>query len=379
MAAPPCAGLPRSCEAPPDECGHQPREGAALGPEFLDGSKAGAKDESALRGVDLCDVVQAQNDVPLAEPAAREEHRSVCAYFVDDADDAVVVLHEKVLELAIELVRLDAGSASRTEPAADVRAERPPVNRSQVRGQGPLTIPGARHVTVDTASGVARARWRRHPISRAAGTHLRAPGVAPAGKMESAPDCPAPSRRRACRCKARQDEGVWMDRCIVCAIDDTDHGLTVARVAARLSRELDVRVVLVHVAPARVPLVVPAPAALPSPLYAEQAPPAEMHRPRVPADDAAYDLLERTAQAEVLIGAELRPERGDPAARILAVADDEAAEFVVLGSGRKGSLATMLLGSVSHEVVSRAACPVVVVPEGVHVSAPWALESLSVR
>jgi nucleotide-binding universal stress UspA family protein len=169
-----------------------------------------------------------------------------------------------------------------------------------------------------------------------------------------------------------------MDRCIVCAIDDTDHGLTVARVAALLSRELDVRVVLVHVAPARVPLV-PAPAALPSPLYAEQAPPGEMHRPRAPADDSAYDLLERTAQVELLIGAELRPERGDPAERILAVADDEAAEFVVLGSGRKGSLATMLLGSVSHEVVSRAECPVVVVPEGVHVPAPWALESLSVR
>jgi nucleotide-binding universal stress UspA family protein len=104
-----------------------------------------------------------------------------------------------------------------------------------------------------------------------------------------------------------------------------------------------------------------------------------MHRPRAPADDSAYDLLERTAQAELLIGAELRPERGDPAERILAVADDAAAEFVVLGSGRKGSLATMLLGSVSHEVVNRAACPVVVVPEGVHVPAPWALESLSVR
>jgi nucleotide-binding universal stress UspA family protein len=170
-----------------------------------------------------------------------------------------------------------------------------------------------------------------------------------------------------------------MSRSIVCGIDDTDHGLTVARVAARLSRALDLRVVLVHAAPLRLPLLAPVPAATPSSPAPGHLPPTEMHVPEEPSDESAYSLLERTAEVELLVGAELRPERGDPSERILAVAEQEDAELIVVGSRRRGSLATMLLGSVSHAVVNRAASPVVVVPDGVRVPAPWELESLSVR
>jgi nucleotide-binding universal stress UspA family protein len=170
-----------------------------------------------------------------------------------------------------------------------------------------------------------------------------------------------------------------MTDCIVCGVDDTEHGLTVARVAARLSRALDLRVVLVHAALPRRSALVPAPGALPSTLVPEQLPPAEVGAVSDTDAHSAHSLLERTADVELLLGAELRAELGDPSERILAVADEEDAELIVVGSRRRGSLATMFLGSVSHAVVNGATCPVVIVPDGVHVPAPWALESMTVR
>jgi nucleotide-binding universal stress UspA family protein len=166
-----------------------------------------------------------------------------------------------------------------------------------------------------------------------------------------------------------------MTACILCGIDDTEHGLTVARVAARLSRALDLPVVLVHVAPPRRSALAPAPGALPSTIAAEPVPPAEMGAASQTEVDSARSLLERTAEAEILLEAELRPEVGDPSDRILAVADEVDAELIVVGSRRRGSLATMVLGSVSHAIVSEAACPVVIVPDGIDVPAPW--DSLS--
>lgn len=168
-----------------------------------------------------------------------------------------------------------------------------------------------------------------------------------------------------------------MRDCILCGIDDTEHGLTVARVAARLSRALDLCVVLVHVTAPRSSALMPAPGALPSTIAAEPVPPAEMGAASESDVESARSLLERTAEVELLLEAELRPELGDPSDRILSIADEVDADLIVVGSRRRGSLATMVLGSVSHAIVSEAACPVVIVPEGIDVSAPWALDSLS--
>ena len=160
-----------------------------------------------------------------------------------------------------------------------------------------------------------------------------------------------------------------MSDCILCAVDDTDHGFTVARVADRLSHALDLRVVLVYAAPLRGSALVPPPAALPTTLAPEQLPPAEMARASEVEADSAQSVLERIAEAELLLGAELRPELGDPAARILAVAGELDPELIVIGSRRRGSIATVFLGSVSHAVVNGAACPVVIVPYGVEARA----------
>jgi nucleotide-binding universal stress UspA family protein len=54
-------------------------------------------------------------------------------------------------------------------------------------------------------------------------------------------------------------------------------------------------------------------------------------------------------------------ERGTPAEAILAAAEKEKAGLIVLGSRGLGPVKELLLGSVSHRVVSHAACPTLVV------------------
>jgi nucleotide-binding universal stress UspA family protein len=59
---------------------------------------------------------------------------------------------------------------------------------------------------------------------------------------------------------------------------------------------------------------------------------------------------------------ETRLEIGPAAARLVAVAETEDAELLVLGRRDRGAFEAALLGSVSAEVASRAPCPVMIVP-----------------
>jgi hypothetical protein len=52
---------------------------------------------------------------------------------------------------------------------------------------------------------------------------------------------------------------------------------------------------------------------------------------------------------------------GHPAEQLTVAAAD--AQLLVLGSRERGGFAGLLLGSVGHQCVDRARCPVVVVPE----------------
>jgi nucleotide-binding universal stress UspA family protein len=72
-------------------------------------------------------------------------------------------------------------------------------------------------------------------------------------------------------------------------------------------------------------------------------------------DDATRLLREATAPGS----GELAIESGHPADRLVELADERAASFLVVGNhGPRSSL----LGSVSADVSRRASCPVVVVP-----------------
>jgi nucleotide-binding universal stress UspA family protein len=72
-------------------------------------------------------------------------------------------------------------------------------------------------------------------------------------------------------------------------------------------------------------------------------------------DDAARLLREATAPGN----GELAIERGHPADRLVELARDREASFLVVGNhGPRSSL----LGSISADVSRRASCPVVVVP-----------------
>jgi nucleotide-binding universal stress UspA family protein len=73
------------------------------------------------------------------------------------------------------------------------------------------------------------------------------------------------------------------------------------------------------------------------------------------ADDAAQKL--REAGVDILV----EVLEGPPANAILNVADVRQCDLIIVGSRGHGSLASLLLGSVSHRVLSHARVPVMVV------------------
>ena len=81
-------------------------------------------------------------------------------------------------------------------------------------------------------------------------------------------------------------------------------------------------------------------------------------------DAMAEILAEAKAAAEGQgVHAETHLVAGDPAAQICRLAEERAADLIVMGSRGHGPLAAALLGSVAGHVVQHAHCPVMVVPD----------------
>jgi nucleotide-binding universal stress UspA family protein len=138
---------------------------------------------------------------------------------------------------------------------------------------------------------------------------------------------------------------------VVCAIDQSDTTDDVVRVAHALATTLRGRLVLVHVAP-------------PTEAPGVSAAPAGQERLREEELADARALLRDVAVRLDAGDAAQRAELGSPADRIVAIADEENAALLVIGSRGRGDMRSALLGSVSHGVLSKATCPVVIVPAG---------------
>jgi nucleotide-binding universal stress UspA family protein len=142
-----------------------------------------------------------------------------------------------------------------------------------------------------------------------------------------------------------------MEGSIVCGVDGSTESRVALRVAAQLSGQLGLRLVVAHVAQAAV--FTPAYASMPI-----------VERPAVDELHAGEELLDQLALDEGLTDASLRPLHGVPAERLADLADEEDAAFVVVGSRGRGAFKAAFLGSVSSDLIGVARCPVLVVPPG---------------
>jgi nucleotide-binding universal stress UspA family protein len=147
-----------------------------------------------------------------------------------------------------------------------------------------------------------------------------------------------------------------MDGSIVCGVDGSTESRVAVRVAAQLSGQLGLRLVVAHVSQAA--LFASAVAVKPV-----------LTKPTVEELRAAEHILEQVALDEGIRHATLRPLYGLPAERLADLADDEAAEFIVVGSRGRGAFKAAFLGSVSRELIGVARCPVLVVPPAAAVDA----------
>jgi nucleotide-binding universal stress UspA family protein len=86
--------------------------------------------------------------------------------------------------------------------------------------------------------------------------------------------------------------------------------------------------------------------------------------PGTASDDDVTALLASVAR-ELERPAELRVAMGEPAERLLALAEREAAELVVVAASRRPPAEALRLGNVHLALAGAAPCPVVVVPTGV--------------
>jgi nucleotide-binding universal stress UspA family protein len=151
-----------------------------------------------------------------------------------------------------------------------------------------------------------------------------------------------------------------MQSSIICGVDGSPDSYAALAVAAELAERLGTRLVLVNVID-------------PVPAYAVAGPVVAMSRPAPLAvidglNEAGERLVAGMAETAGLEDAEQRVVTGVAAERLADLADEQAADLIVVGSRGRGGFKAALLGSVSSELIGVARCPVLVVPKGVRES-----------
>lgn len=135
---------------------------------------------------------------------------------------------------------------------------------------------------------------------------------------------------------------------IICGVDGSPHARVAARLAADLAERLARRLVLVYAVPLGVP---PTAASLPE---------------RVGRDVDAVRQLEEELRPQLIASqVEIELRSGPPSRCILATADERNAAIIVLGCRGAGTIRAAIFGSVTDEIVRKAACPMLIVPPAV--------------
>ena len=139
-----------------------------------------------------------------------------------------------------------------------------------------------------------------------------------------------------------------MMKSIVIATDGSGSAKEAVDVGLELAKEQGADVVFVHVLP-------------PDDIHAGRAAHA-VHPHAVEMDESETALKEAAAAAdEAGITYELERVSGDTVPLIVAIADAKDADLIVVGSRGRGTIASTLLGSVSHGVMTHAKRPVLIV------------------
>jgi nucleotide-binding universal stress UspA family protein len=137
---------------------------------------------------------------------------------------------------------------------------------------------------------------------------------------------------------------------IVAPTDFSDCAEEAWSLAQRVAQRLGSEIVLVHV------FVEP-------PVYGD--PPAALAALRVLAEAEKWvaDELGKWADAARKRGITVRTvvRRGSPSAEIVALASEEHADLVIMGTHGRGGVSRVLLGSVADRVIRTASCPVLTV------------------
>jgi nucleotide-binding universal stress UspA family protein len=138
---------------------------------------------------------------------------------------------------------------------------------------------------------------------------------------------------------------------ILCAVNDSAGSHNAARVAGALSKRLELRLVLVHVADAFTLAVGSAGN--------------DESVTAIQARSEGKRLLDQLTAEQGLRGAEQRIEVGDPAERLAQVAAEERAALILVGArAQRRRWRPTLRSDFSRELAHVTPCPVLVVPPG---------------
>jgi nucleotide-binding universal stress UspA family protein len=135
---------------------------------------------------------------------------------------------------------------------------------------------------------------------------------------------------------------------ILCGVNESAGSRNAARVAGALSKRLELRLVLVHVADGFT--VAGGSTANDESVTTKQA------------RRGGKKLLDQLTAEQGLRGAEQRIEVGDPAERLAQVAAEERAALIIVGACEQRRLRPTLRSDLSQEIARVTPCPVFVVP-----------------